>query len=249
MLRRREIPLILLLTLLLPACLTPVPREDWPVQDDPLFASAVWVHGPDGWGSGALIHSSARGTYVLTAAHVVCDDDGYVPDDAEVDVGVWDQSHDPAIHEPYATYRADVVAATAPRGPSPEGPDAGTAAIVDWIAGRDLAILRLRTDRRFTAAPLYTGAPDGIADAELVVVAVLPKMYPHRKPAMPLTERVFCYDTEDGNSGAPVFANGEVVGVCTSELVSPGPKQIRELIEAHEKIRFLLEAKEPAPAE
>jgi hypothetical protein len=234
---------------LTPACYTPVPREDWPNRDDPLFASAVWIHSPGSLGSGVLIHSSGRGTYVLTAAHVACDDDGYVHADGEIEVGVWAHSHASAIREPYATYRADVVAATAPRVPTIEDPDAGTSALVDWIMGKDLAVLRLRTDRRFVPAPLYTGTPDGIHDTLVVVVAVAPEMYPHRKSALFLEEHICCTDTVDGNSGSPIFAGGKVVGVCSSEVLSPGPQQLHEFIGAHEEIRFLLEADGPSPEE
>ncbi|MCP3860222.1 MAG: trypsin-like peptidase domain-containing protein, partial [Phycisphaeraceae bacterium] len=217
-------------------------REDWPERDDPLFAYAVWIHTPGGWwGSGVLIHSSDRGTYVLTAAHVASDDDGYAHADGKIEVGVWAQSHTSTIQEPHATYVADVVASTSARAPTSEDPDAGTAAMVDWIFGRDLAILRLRTDRRFVTAPLYTGSSDEIRDVPMVVVAVVPEMYPHRKSASLVGEKFLCPDSVDGNSGAPIFADGRVVGLCTSEILSPGPKLLDDFIRAHEEIRFLLE--------
>ena len=240
--------LVVIVAALIPACFTPVPREDWPEKDDPLFAYAVWIHTRGTWGSGVLIHSSGRGTYVLTAAHVACDDDGYVHADGKIEVGVWAQSHASSLREPYATYQADVVAATAPRAPTTEDPDAGLSALADWIRGVDLAVLRLRTNRRFAAAPLYTGPPDGIRDVPVVVIAVVPKMFPHRKPALYMGKYFFCTDSTDGNSGSPIFADGRVVGLCTSHVLSPGPRQLHEFMRAHEEIRFLLEAESRSTA-
>lgn len=240
--RRFCFPLLIAFTVALaPACYSPIPQDDWPEKDDPLFRYAVWIHSAGSWGSGALIHSSDRGTYVLTAAHVAADDDGYQHADGEIEVGVWALSHVPEIREPYAIYRADVVASTAPRARTAENPDAGLAALADWILGNDLAVLRLRTDRRFVAAPLYTGTADELEDAPLTVVAVVPEMHPHRKPAILLGEQVFCTHSVNGNSGSPVFANGRVVGVGTSEIMSPGPENLQAFIREHEEIRFLLE--------
>lgn len=240
--RNACLPLLIAVAVaLVPACYTPVPRDDWPEKDDPLFRYAVWIRSPDGLGSGALIHSSERGTYVLTAAHVAADDDGYQHADGTIEVGVWALSHDPGIREPHATYRADVVASTAPKTRTAEDSDAGLAALVDWVIGRDLAVLRLRTDRRFVAAPLFSGTTDELEDVPLTVIAIVPEMYPHRKPAIFIGENVFCTDSVDGNSGSAVFANGQVVGVGTSEVMSPGPKQLQEFIREHEEIRFLLE--------
>ena len=239
--RRHCIPLIVLLTALTPACFTPVPQEDWPVRDDPLFRSVVWIHAPGAWGTGVIVHSSDRGTYVLTAAHVAADDDGYELADGEIEVGVWALTHAAELREPYATYRADVVASTAAGAPADEDPSAGIWAIGEWMLGNDLSILRLRTALRFEAARLHTGSTEGIGDRPAIVVAVVPEMYPHRKSALFAADRFVCLDSVDGNSGSPIFVDGRVVGLCTSEFLSPGPKLLHEFLREHEEIRFLLE--------
>jgi len=80
------------------------------------------------------------------------------------------------------------------------------------------------------------------------VIAVVPKMFPHRKPALYMGKYFFCTDSTDGNSGSPIFADGQVVGLCTSHFLSPGPRQLHEFTRAHEEIRFLLEAESRSTA-
>jgi hypothetical protein len=238
---RHHIPLIMLVTVLIPACFTPVPQEDWPDRGDPLFRSVVWIHAPGAWGTGVIVHSSDRGTYVLTAAHVAADDDGYELADGEIEVGVWALTHTAELREPYATYQADVVASTAARAPTDEDPSPGIMAISDWMTGDDLAILRLRTALRFEAARLHAGSTEGIRDRPAIVVAVVPEMYPHRKSALLVADRFVCLESVDGNSGSPIFVDGRVVGLGTSKCLSPGPKLLHEFFRENEEIRFLLE--------
>ena len=141
--RRTSVVVAAILVGLTAACLSPVPREDWPVKDDPLFRSAVWIRPPDAYGSGVILHSSERGTYVLTGAHVVSDDDGYRFPDGEVRVGVYALSHSTPVREPFTMYAADIVATTSPDASTESDPLAGSLAQIRWLAWEDLAILRL----------------------------------------------------------------------------------------------------------
>lgn len=240
MLRRPRSVAAVLIIGLTSACLSPVPREDWPVKDDPLFRSAVWIEPPGKYGSGVIVHSSERGTYVLTVAHVISDDDGYRLPDGVVEVGVYAISHASPVGEPYVMYAADVVATTAPRATAGGDPVEGLLSQIRWLSWVDLAILRLRTDRRFLAAPLFTGSPDAMDDRPAVLVPVVPEMYPHRKPATCDPDTVRCPDIEHGNSGAPVFVDGEVVGVGSAVSHGPGPKMLQDFLREHEETRFLL---------
>ena len=165
------------------ACYTPVPREEWPVRDDPLFQSTVWIEAGSSLGSGVILHSSERGTFVLTAGHVTEDEDSFLPPEAVVDVGVFALSHVSPVQEPYVRYAADVVATTVPRRPAEGAAEASVEALVDQVALHDFAVLRLRSDRRFHAAPLFAGSPDEAAGKPAFMVPVPPEMHPHRKPA------------------------------------------------------------------
>jgi Trypsin-like peptidase domain len=229
-------------------CLSPVPQDKWPVRDDPLFRFAVWIRPPDGYGSGVILHSSDRGTYVLTAAHVVSDGDGFSFPDGEVEVGIYADSHASPPGEPYTMYAADIVASTSPGASSREDTMAGILALTGWLGCKDLAILRLRTDRRFVAAPIFTGPPDALRIERAVLVPVVPKMYPHRKPALCDSDFVYLTDPVDGNSGAPVFMDGRVVGVCNILDLGPGPRMLQDFIRKHDDVRFLLEQPGVDPA-
>jgi hypothetical protein len=240
MLQRCMAILVVFLIGLLPACLSPVPHEDWPVKDDPLFRSAVWIRPPGKYGSGVILHSSERGTYILTAGHVVSDDGGFLFPDGEVRVGVYGISHAPATQEPYVMYSADIVAATSPRSSTDRDPSAGITAQIRWLAWDDLAILRLRTDRLFVATPLFAGPPETVCDKRAVLVPVVPKMYPHRQSAFCDADIVHCPDSVKGNSGAPVFVDGQVVGIVNAVCLGPGPKKIQDFIRKHDEIGFLL---------
>ena len=134
-----------------------------------------------------------------------------------------------------------MVASTAAKAPTDEDPSAGLCAMGDWMLGNDLAILRLRTALRFEAARLHAGSTEGIGDRPAIVVAVVPEMYPHRKSALFAGECFVCVEITDGNSGSPIFVDGRVVGLCTSECLSPGPKLLHEFFRENEEIRFLLE--------
>lgn len=239
--RRTSVVAAALLICLTTACLSPVPREDWPVKDDPLFRSTVWIEPPDAYGSGVIVHSSGRGTYVLTAAHVATDDDGYRFPDGVVEVGVFALSHASRIREPYVMYTADIVATTSPSVPADGDPTEGILTRIGWVAGVDLVILRLRTDRRFVAAPIFAGSPDAVSYKPAVLVPIVPEMYPHRKHAICSSGTVACPDSVKGNSGAPVFVDGEVVGLSNWGGMGPGPRQLQEFIRKHDGIRFLLE--------
>jgi hypothetical protein len=241
MLHRTPVVTAAILIGLTAACRTPVSPEDWPVRDDPLFRSTVWIRAPDSIGSGVIVHSSGRGTYVLTAAHMTADEDALLIPESAVGVGVFSISHAPPIREPYRIYTADVVATNAPAASAEDDSVAGSLAGLRWLAGNDIAVLRLRTDRRFLAAPLYTGPPDAVGGTAAVVVPVAPELYPHRKPATCDAKSVTCMGLVAGNSGAPAFVDGRVVGIVTHLAWGPGPKKLQKFIREHEEIRFLLE--------
>jgi hypothetical protein len=240
MLRCSLAVIALMLINLTAACYSPVPREEWPVRDDPLFRSTVWIEAGASLGSGVILHSSDRGTYVLTAGHMTEDEDSFLPPEAVVDVGVFALSHVSPVEEPYVRYAADVVATTVPRRPATGVAEASADAVVDQVSLRDFAVLRLRTDRRFLPAPLFPGSPEEVSDKPAVVVPVVPEMYPHRKPATCTADRVMCLTLVHGNSGAPVFVEGEIVGIASWLVFGPGPKKLQAFIRGHEKIRFLL---------
>lgn len=240
-LRRSLVMVAVILIGLTAACHTPVPREDWPVRDDPLFRSTVWIDTDGKLASGVILHSSQRGTYILTCGHIIQDDDGIVNAEAVVDVGVYALSHATPIRDPYVMYPADVVATTAPGEESRDDAIAGSLAMIRWASLEDIAILRLRTDRRFLAAPLFTGSPDSVTGKAAVLIPVPPKMYPHRKPATCDAESVTCMTLVHGNSGAPVFVEEQVVGLGSFVAFGPGPKRLQEFVRKHEGIRFLLD--------
>ena len=51
---------------------------------------------------------------------------------------------------------------------------------------------------------------------------------------------VMVLSAEHGNSGAPVFVEGEIVGLGTWLVFGPGPSKLQDFIRSHEGIRFLL---------
>ena len=81
----------------------------------------------------------------------------------------------------------------------------------------------------------------------LRAIPVVPKMYPHRKSAIWGAEYLGCPDFVDGNSGAPIFVDGQVIGVGSSVHMSPGPKKLQDFIRQHDELRFLLANPTTAP--
>jgi hypothetical protein len=230
----------LALALLVAGCMSPVRPERWPVRDDPLFASAVWIENEGAFGSGAIVHSSERGTYVLTAGHMTQTDEGFLVPGGVVTVGVFAPTHLTPTGEPYELYEADIVASTVPPAPTANAAFHRAMETMRKVGAEDVAVLRLRTARRFRASPVHDGRPAAIAGRPAAVVAVAPEMYPHREPATCELDLVRCPEGAHGNSGAPVLVDGRVVGVYTYLAWGPGPQKLQAFLEGSPATRFLV---------
>jgi len=152
----------------LSTCLQPVSMSEWPLWNHPLLKYAVWVRHGAKYGSGAIIHSSPeKGTYVLTTAHVVQNEPGVLGPRVEVEVGIWSLSHRFPLDKDHEVYSAEVIASTGVEDRKPEDAyqelEDTLRKVTNVISGRDLAVLRIRTDRLFVAARLFRGTPEAIA--------------------------------------------------------------------------------------
>jgi hypothetical protein len=240
--RRAALAVALAACLLIAACFSPVPQAKWPVKDDPLFASAVWIEQGAAYGSGAIIHSSKEhGTFVLTAGHMLQDDDGWLAPNVQVQVGVYAPSHAAPLGKDHELYEADVVATTIRPRPPKADAMARFAEVNRQFSGDDLALLRLRTDRLFKSIPIYRGEPAAVSGTAGFVVAVAPEMYPHRLAMTCAADRIECPKGAHGNSGAPAIVNGEVVGAFTYLVWGPGPSKLQAFLRGSEATRFLLD--------